>query len=444
MAAIALPLARSARAASSSSPATAAVASVAAAVASGPAAASGSSLIPSRPTPARSLSTSTTGAVSAQQEHPLSPVQRVRRVQRELLANAPSTSSASRTRSLSSTASSDAAAVASSAGAAGAEAAAAAAARTWHPTSRRVGLITRKIGMTSFFLSTGQHVPATVLQVMSNQVAALIQPKLRPGTSLSTSPSSNDSSPADLGAGAGRGIAYTALQVAAFDVESKRGISNTVRGHLLKAGITTPKRVLHEFRVTPDAVLPLGTELSAVHFVPGQYVDVRAITRGKGFQGAMKRHGFHGLRASHGVSISHRSHGSTGQHQDPGRVFPGKKMAGRMGGTAHRTVQNARVLRIDSRDELILVQGQVPGPEGGTVYVTDAKRALIGKAANAFSKGKLRSGALAQGNEDATEYLPEGVDDLPFPAGTKEMARSMPEVVELGPVKRAAAAAASS
>jgi len=270
--------------------------------------------------------------------------------------------------------------------------------------------------MTSFFLSTGQHVPATVLQVMSNQVSALIQPPVG---------------------------AYTAMQIAAFDVHSRRGISATVKGHLAKAGITTSKRVLHEFRVTPDALLPLGTELSAVHFVPGQHVDVRAITRGKGFQGAMKRHGFHGLRASHGVSISHRSHGSTGQHQDPGRVFPGKKMAGRMGGTAHRTVQNARVLRIDSRDELIFVQGQVPGPEGGTVYVTDAKRALVGKAAIAYGAGKLRNGQLAQGNEPASEYLPEGVDDLPFPAGTKAMAHVMPEVVELGPVKRVAAAASS-
>ncbi|CAD6888876.1 unnamed protein product [Tilletia laevis] len=320
---------------------------------------------------------------SQQRAQPLTPAARVRRVQQEV--SLPSSSS----RWLSSTAAPD---VQAEAG----PVASAAPTPTWHPTSRRVGLITRKIGMTSFFLSTGQHIPATVLQVMSNQISAHVSPPTG---------------------------AYTAMQVAAFDVHSKRGITEPIKGHLLKAGIHTPKR------------------LSAVHFVPGQHVDVRAITRGKGFNGAMKRHGFHGLRASHGVSISHRSHGSTGQHQDPGRVFPGKKMAGRMGGTAHRTVQNARVLRVDSRDELLFVQGQVPGPEGGTVYVSDAKRALVGKAAGAFGAGKLRNGQLALGNEPSSEYLPEAVDDLPFPAGTKQMAALMPEVVELGPVKRVAAAA---
>ncbi|KAE8268867.1 hypothetical protein A4X09_0g3482 [Tilletia walkeri] len=352
-------------------------------------------------TSASSSSSSSSSSHRQQQATPLTAAARVRRVQQEL--NLPSSSS----RWLSSTAASDAEAVAPTP---------TPPTPSWQPTSRRVGLITRKVGMTSFFLSTGQHVPATILQVMSNQISAHVSPP--------------------------KG-AYTAMQVAAFDVHSKRGITQPIKGHLLKAGIETPKRVIHEFRVTSDAFLPLGTQLSAVHFVPGQHVDVRAITRGKGFQGAMKRHGFHGLRASHGVSISHRSHGSTGQHQDPGRVFPGKKMAGRMGGTAHRTVQNVRVLRIDSRDELLFVQGQVPGPEGGTVYVTDAKRALIGKAANAFSAGKLRNGQLAQGDEPSSEYLPEAVDDLPFPAGTKEMALAMPEVVELGPVKRVAAAAAS-
>ncbi|KAK0551084.1 hypothetical protein OC846_000825 [Tilletia horrida] len=301
---------------------------------------------------------------------------------------------------------------------------------TWTPASRRVGLITRKVGMTSFFLSTGQQVPATILQVMSNQISA----HRLPPTTVSLKNANFSAKPAPP---------YIALQVAAFDVHSKRGISKSVKGHLEAAGIQTDKRVLHDFRVTPDAFLPLGTQLSAVHFVPGQCVDVRAITKGKGFQGAMKRHGFHGLRASHGVSISHRSHGSTGQHQDPGRVFPGKKMAGRMGGTAHRTVQNVKVLRVDSRDELLFVQGQVPGPEQGVVYVTDAKRALVNKAAFPFSVGKLRSGQLAHGNEPASAYLPDGIENLPFPAGTKEMARSMPEVIEVGPVKRAAAAASS-
>lgn len=149
----------------------------------------------------------------------------------------------------------------------------------------------------------------------------------------------------------------------------------------------------------------------------------------------MKRHGFHGLRASHGVSISHRSHGSTGQHQDPGRVFPGKKMAGRMGGNRHATVQNLRVLRIDSRNDTILVLGNVPGPKGGIVTLHDSVRDTIGKAKNASNKSKLRSGETAKGNESNEAYLPEGVADLPFPAGTKEMEKSWPQIVEAAPVE---------
>lgn len=147
----------------------------------------------------------------------------------------------------------------------------------------------------------------------------------------------------------------------------------------------------------------------------------------------MKRHGFHGLRASHGVSISHRSHGSTGQHQDPGRVFPGKKMAGRMGGTAHRTVHNLEVLRVDTRTDLLFVRGNVPGPEEGYITIADAKRAVIGRAAHAAISGKLPDGIMADATAGMAQYLPEGVDDLPFPAGTQELAQQLPEVVEAAP-----------
>ncbi|KAI8607006.1 translation protein, partial [Chytriomyces sp. MP71] len=116
-----------------------------------------------------------------------------------------------------------------------------------------------------------------------------------------------------------------------------------------------------------------GTKLTAMHFVAGQYVDCQAKTTGKGFQGVMKRHGFKGLRASHGVSLSHRSGGSTGNRQLPGRVFKGKKMPGRMGGKT-RTVQNLRVMKIDTALNLIYVKGAVPGPEHKYVRVSDALR----------------------------------------------------------------------
>lgn len=133
----------------------------------------------------------------------------------------------------------------------------------------------------------------------------------------------------------------------------------------------------------------------------------------------MKRHGFSGLPASHGVSISHRSHGSTGQHQDPGRVFPGKKMAGRMGGLK-ATVHNLRVLRVDLNRQLILVQGNVPGPDGGIVKVSDAKRALLWKSMNRRHRYGL----------NGTAALPEGLTGLPFPAGTREIEQALPRILE--------------
>lgn len=134
----------------------------------------------------------------------------------------------------------------------------------------------------------------------------------------------------------------------------------------------------------------------------------------------MKRHGFKGQRASHGNSVSHRALGSTGQHQDPGRVFPGKKMPGRMGGNHQSTVHGLKVLRIDLGRELILVKGNVPGPDGGMVQVTDARRSLIWKAAKKNKKQGL----------DGKEVLPEGIEGLPFPAGTRAMKKGLPQIVE--------------
>lgn len=297
--------------------------------------------------------------------------------------------------------------------AAPAEPAAARAAETqevarWKPTSQRVGLIAVKRGMTSFFLPNGERIPATILQVHSNQVSAHI------GFGAEV----NDST-------------YTALQVAAIDTKTRLHVTKQIRGHLRKAGIKSGKKIIREFPVSSDAIVPLGTKLSAVHFVPGQSVDVRAITRGHGFQGAMKRHGFHGLRASHGVSISHRSHGSTGANQDPGRVWPGTKMAGRMGGNKHGTIHNLLVVRVDAEKELIYVKGNVPGPKGGDVTLQDARRPSW-KGQKMFRRGRLPTGEALSGKEPDSIYLAPGVDKLPFPAGTKTIADKLPAVVEIG------------
>jgi large subunit ribosomal protein L3 len=143
-----------------------------------------------------------------------------------------------------------------------------------------------------------------------------------------------------------------------------------MRGHFAVAKVE-PKRTVMECRVSPENMIDVGAEITADHFVPGQFVDVTGTSIGKGFAGAMKRHNFGGLRASHGVSISHRSHGSTGQCQDPGKVFKGKKMAGHMG--ARRvTTQNLKVVRTMPEEGLILVEGAVPGAKGGYILVRDA------------------------------------------------------------------------
>lgn len=278
----------------------------------------------------------------------------------------------------------------------------------WKPTSQRVGLIAVKRGMTSFFLPNGERIPATVLQVHSNQISAHI----------------------GFGANANESN-YTALQVAAVDTRYRGLVTKQIQGHLRKAGIKKGKKIIREFPVSPDAVVPLGTQLSAVHFVPGQSVDVRAITRGHGFQGVMKRHGFHGLRASHGVSISHRSHGSTGANQDPGRVWPGTKMAGRMGGNKHGTIHNLLVVRVDAEKDLIYVKGNVPGPKGGDVTLQDARRPSW-KGQKMYRRGRLPTGEALSGKEPDSIYLAPGVDKLPFPAGTKALADKLPAIVEIG------------
>ena len=206
----------------------------------------------------------------------------------------------------------------------------------------RCGLIAQKVGMTRLFTDEGDNVPVTVLKVDNVQVVA-VRTKEKDG--------------------------YAAVQLG-YGKAKVKNVTKPMRGHFAKAKVE-PKRKLAEFRVSADAVLEVGAELAATHFVPGQFVDVTGTTIGKGFAGAMKRWNFRGLEASHGVSVSHRSHGSTGNRQDPGRTFPNKKMAGHLG-DERVTVQSIKVVATDEAQGLIMVRGAVPGFEGSYVLVRDA------------------------------------------------------------------------
>src|SRR5688500_3318856 len=215
----------------------------------------------------------------------------------------------------------------------------------------RYGALAQKVGMTRIFTDAGEHIPVTVLRLEHCQVVGHRTPEKN---------------------------GYTALQLGAGTPKVKR-LSRAARGHFAVANVE-PKRKLVEFRVSPENVIEVGAEITADHFVEGQFVDVSGTTIGKGFAGAMKRHNFGGLRASHGVSVSHRSHGSTGNRQDPGRVFKGKKMAGHMG-DRQVTVQNLEVFGVDPDRGLILLKGGVPGPKGGYLRITDAVKSALPKQA---------------------------------------------------------------
>jgi large subunit ribosomal protein L3 len=206
----------------------------------------------------------------------------------------------------------------------------------------RSGIIAKKVGMTRLFMEDGKQIPVTVLQMENLQVVA-------------------QRNADDHG--------YTAVQLGAGNAKAKN-TSKAMRGHFAVAKVE-PKRKVAEFRVAPENMIEVGAEITANHYVEGQFVDVSGTSIGKGFAGAMKRHNFGGLRASHGVSISHRSHGSTGQCQGPGKVFKGKKMAGHIG-AVRVTTQNLQVVKTDAERGLIMIKGAVPGSKGGWVTVKDA------------------------------------------------------------------------
>ena len=235
----------------------------------------------------------------------------------------------------------------------------------------RSGVIARKLGMTRLFMADGKQIPVTVLQLDSLQVVA--------------------QRTADKDG-------YTAVQLGAGTAKVSRTTA-AQRGHFAKANVA-PKRKVAEFRVTPDCLIDVGAEITADHYLEGQFVDVAGTSSGKGCAGALKRHNFGGLRASHGVSVSHRSHGSTGQCQDPGKVFKGKKMAGHMG-AVRVTTQNLQVVRTDAERGLIMIKGAVPGAAGGWVTVKDAVKKP--EAKDAPRPAAIRAAAAAPAAEVAAE-----------------------------------------
>jgi large subunit ribosomal protein L3 len=210
-----------------------------------------------------------------------------------------------------------------------------------------LGLVGRKVGMTRIFTEDGKSIPVTVLDVSDNRVSQIKSPDTD---------------------------GYAAVQVA-FGKRRASRITRPVAGHLAKAGVE-PCRGFKEFRVDAErlASLKAGDVVGVDLFAAGQSVDVTGISIGKGFSGAIKRHNFSSNRASHGNSISHNSAGSIGMAQDPGRVFPGKKMAGQYG-SVQRTVQGLEVVRVDVERQLLLVKGAVPGAKGGDVVVRPAVKA---------------------------------------------------------------------
>ncbi len=214
-----------------------------------------------------------------------------------------------------------------------------------------LGLVGRKVGMTRIFADDGTAIPVTVLDVSNNRITQIKTPDTD---------------------------GYSAVQVA-YGTRRASRVAKAQAGHYAKAGVEAGS-VLNEFTTTPEklAELKVGSNLSVEMFAVGQKVDVSGTTLGKGFSGVIKRHHFSSNRASHGNSKSHNVPGSIGMAQDPGRVFPGKRMAGQLG-NVNRTAQLLEVARIDTARQLLLVKGAVPGAKNGTIVVRPAAKTRLVK-----------------------------------------------------------------
>jgi large subunit ribosomal protein L3 len=230
--------------------------------------------------------------------------------------------------------------------------------------------------MTRLFTEAGAHVPVTVLRLANCQVVGH-RTKDKNG--------------------------YVALQLGS-GTRKVKNVTKAERGNFAVAKVE-PKRKVAEFRVSEDAMIPVGAEITADHFVPGQFVDVTGTSIGKGFAGGMKRWNFGGLRASHGVSISHRSIGSTGGRQDPGKTFKNKKMPGHMGVDRVTTI-NLKVAQVDVERGLILIEGAVPGAKGGWITVRDAVKKAPPKDLPKPGKFKAPAAEAAPAKAETAEAAP--------------------------------------
>lgn len=220
--------------------------------------------------------------------------------------------------------------------------------------TKSLGLLGRKVGMMRIFMDDGNSIPVTVLDVSNNRVTQVKTTELKDG--------------------------YSALQVA-FGTRKPSRVTKPMAGHFAKAGVEAAQ-YLKEFRISNEEAsgYQSGAKLPVSLFEVGQKVDVQGTSIGKGFAGTIKRHNFGAQRNSHGNSRSHRVPGSIGMAQDPGRVFPGKKMTGHMGDETV-TVQNLDIVRIDEARELLMVRGAVPGAKNGYVVVRPAIKTRVAKGA---------------------------------------------------------------
>ncbi|MCP4429357.1 MAG: 50S ribosomal protein L3 [Gammaproteobacteria bacterium] len=205
-----------------------------------------------------------------------------------------------------------------------------------------LGLVGRKVGMTRVFSDDGVSTPVTVIEVEPNRVSQIKTVEID---------------------------GYVAVQVVTGSRRASR-VTKPMAGHYRKAGVEAG-RGCWEFRVDSIEGIELGSEIKVDLFEQGQVVDVSGVSKGKGFQGGVKRHNFSMQDATHGNSISHRSNGSIGQNQTPGRVFKGKKMSGHMG-SANCSTQNLEIVRIDAERNLLLIKGAVPGSKSGDVIIRPA------------------------------------------------------------------------
>src|SRR5499425_307015 len=256
----------------------------------------------------------------------------------------------------------------------------------------RSGVIAQKVGMTRVFTDAGEHIPVTVLKLSNCQV---------------------------LGHRTTEKNGYVALQLGSGSRKTVY-MPKAERGQFAVSKVE-PKRKLAEFRVTEDSLIPVGAEITADHFIPGQFVDVCGVTIGKGFAGGMKRWNFAGLRASHGVSISHRSIGGTGGRQDPGKTFKNKKMPGHLG-VERVTTLNLKVVQTDVERGLILVEGAVPGAKSGWVTVRDAVKKKLPKEAP--KPGKFR---VSEATEAKTDQIAEQAKAKPAEQAATQAASAADE-----------------